>query len=62
MTTSSLLRQAVHELEAALDAAALEYGTHSNEVQQISDAVVVMHDFMRHYQAARVRQPKEDTD
>ena len=56
MKTSLLLRQCVFELEAALDAAAEEYGPDSVEVQRISDAVIVMNDFLRDYQHMRARQ------
>lgn len=62
MSTSLLLRQAVHELEAALDAAAEEYGPESVEVQRISDAVIVMRDFVRDYMRARQSSNHDDDD
>jgi hypothetical protein len=51
MSTSTLLRQAVYELEAALDAAAHEYGPDSNEATLVADALDWMRNWMRHYSA-----------
>jgi hypothetical protein len=45
------LRQAVYELEAALDAAAHEYGPDSNEATLVADALDWMRSWMRHYSA-----------
>ena len=55
MHTSTLLRQAMHELEAAMEEAVLEYGPRSPQVLLISDALVWMRDWMRHYIAAAQR-------
>jgi len=53
VSTSRLLRQAIHELEAALDAAAREYGRDSPQAAFVSDALSFMQNWMRHYAALR---------
>ena len=62
MQTSSLLIQSVADLEAALDAAADEYGPESVEVQRIGDAVIVMRGFLRDYQNMRASRRSNDAD
>jgi len=51
MSTSTLLRQIITELEAALDAAAHEYGPDSEQVTLVTDALDWMRNWMRHYAA-----------
>jgi hypothetical protein len=51
MSTSTLLRQAIYELEAALDVAAHEYGPDSNEATLVADALDFLRNWMRHYAA-----------
>jgi len=51
VSTSTLLRQAIYELETALDAAAHEYGPDRNEATLIADALDWMRSWLRHYTA-----------
>ena len=49
MSTSTLLRQCMHELEAAYDQAMAEHGHDSAQAKLIADAVTWMRDWMRSY-------------
>lgn len=49
MNTSTLLRQAMHELEAAHQEAVMEYGALSEQTCEIADAVWWMRDWMTRY-------------
>ena len=52
MNTSTLLRQAMHEMEAAYEEAVMEYGQGSKQAELIADGVMLLRDWLRHYTAS----------
>jgi hypothetical protein len=53
MNTSTLLRQAIHTLEAAHEEAQQEYGYDSVQAELVAEACIWLRDWMRHYTALR---------
>ena len=49
MSTSTLLRQCLHELEAAHAEAVMEYGAGSRQADDIGDALWWLRDWMTRY-------------
>ena len=49
MNTATLLREAMHQLEAAHAEAVIEYGALSQQATDIADAVWYMRDWMQRY-------------
>lgn len=56
MNTATLLRQAMHQLEAAHVEAVMEYGAISEQTDAIADAVWFMRDWMTRYCQSHARQ------
>lgn len=49
MNTATLLRQAMHQLEAAHAEAVMEYGAMSEHASMLADAIWFMRDWMQRY-------------
>jgi len=52
VNTATLIRQALHMLEAAAEEAEHEYGRDSQQAELVSDATIWLRDWHRHYVAA----------
>lgn len=61
MNTATLLRQAMHQLEAAHQEAVLEYGALSQQCDDIADAVWFMRDWLGRY-CKRAQLPRDVRD
>lgn len=58
MNTATLLRQCIHQLEAAHTEAVIEYGALSQQASDIADAVWFMRDWLTRY-CKRAQLPRD---
>lgn len=58
MNTATLLRQAMHQLEAAHAEAVMEYGAMSEQADAVADAVWFLRDWMTRY-CKRAKLPRD---